>query len=175
MLSEKMQEALNAQIKIEAESSQVYLAMASWSEVQPGIDNITAFFYRHSDEERFHMLKLIHFVNERGGFATVPALDQPTLSYASIIEAFKELLKHEEQVSQSINNLVDIALTEKDYATHNFLQWYVAEQIEEEALARSMNDKLELIGDEKSGLYLFNQDILSVTVVDSPNPTGIGL
>jgi ferritin len=170
MLSKKMQVALNAQIKIEAQSSQVYLAMASWAEVQPGIDNITSFFYRHSDEERFHMLKLIHFVNERGGFAAVPALEQPTLTYASIKEAFRELLEHEEQVSASINNLVDIALTEKDYATHNFLQWYVAEQIEEEALARSMNDKLELIGDEKSGLYLFNQDILSVSVEGNAAP-----
>ena len=159
-----MQAALNEQIKIEAESSQVYLAMASWAEIQPGLDNITAFFYRHSDEERFHMLKLIHFVNERGGFATIPSLEQPILTYPSIKHAFKELLKHEVMVSEHINKLVDIALSEKDYATHNFLQWYVAEQIEEEALARTLNDKLELIGDEKSGLYLFNQDILTVSV-----------
>jgi len=164
MLSKTMQAALNEQIKIEAQSSQVYLAMASWAEIQPGIDNVTQFFYNHSDEERMHMLKLIHFVNERGGFAMVPALEQPVLTYPSIIHAFKELLKHEIFVSESINKLVDIALTEKDYATHNFLQWYVAEQIEEEALARTMNDKLELIGDEKSGLYMFDKDILNVSV-----------
>ncbi len=66
MLSKKMQDALNEQVRIEAQSSQVYLAMASWAEIQPGIDNVTAFFYRHSDEERMHMLKLIHFINERG-------------------------------------------------------------------------------------------------------------
>ena len=164
MLSKKMQDALNEQIRIEAQSSQVYLAMASWAEIQPGIDNVTAFFYRHSDEERIHMLKLIHFVNDRGGFAVIPTLEQPTLTYPSIIHAFKELLNHEIMVSQSINKLVDIALQEKDYATSNFLQWYVAEQIEEEALARTMNDKLEMIGDEKSGLYLFDRDILNVTV-----------
>ena len=70
-------------------------------------------------------------------------------------------------MSESINKLVDIALNEKDYATHNFLQWYVAEQIEEEALARTMNDKLELIGDEKSGLYLFDKDILNVSVAST--------
>jgi len=70
-------------------------------------------------------------------------------------------------VSESINNLVDISLSEKDYATHNFLQWYVAEQIEEEALARTLNDKLEMIGDDKSGLYLFDSDILNVTVGSS--------
>jgi len=164
MLSKKMQEALNAQVLMEAQSSQVYLAMASWAEIQPGIDNVTAFFYRHSDEERMHMLKLIHFINERGGFAMVPALAQPSLTYPSIHHAFQELLNHEIKVSESINNLVDIALSEKDYATHNFLQWYVAEQIEEEALARILNDKLELIGDDKGGLYLFDRDILNVQV-----------
>jgi len=165
MLSKTIQDALNEQVRIEAESSQVYLAMASWAEIQPGIDNITAFFYRHSDEEREHMLKLIHFINDRGGFAVIPPLAQPSLTFPSITHAFKALLKHEIMVSESINNLVDIALTEKDYATHNFLQWYVAEQIEEEALARTINDKLELIGDDKSGLYLFDRDILSVSVV----------
>lgn len=165
MLSKSIQDALNEQIKIEAESSQVYLAMASWAEIQPGIDNITSFFYRHSDEERMHMLKIIHFVNDRGGFAMIPQLSQPQLTFPSIQHAFKELLQHEIYVSESINKLVDIALQEKDYATHNFLQWYVAEQIEEEALARTLNDKLELIGEDKGGLYLFDRDILSVSVV----------
>lgn len=164
MLSKTMQDALNEQVRIEAQSSQVYLAMASWAEIQPGIDNVTQFFYRHSDEERMHMLKLIHFINERGGFAMIPALEQPVLTYPSLKHAFKELLNHEIFVSESINKLVGIALDERDYATHNFLQWYVAEQIEEEALARICNDKLELIGDEKSGLYLFDQDILNVSV-----------
>jgi len=165
MLSKSMQDALNNQVLIEAQSSQVYLAMASWAEIQPGIDNVTSFFYRHSDEERMHMLKLIHFINERGGFAVVPALEQPALTYPSIHHAFRELLNHEVYVSESINKLVGISLDERDYATHNFLQWYVAEQIEEEALARVLNDKLELIGDDKGGLYLFDQDILNVNVI----------
>lgn len=165
MLSKTIQDALNEQVKIEAESSQVYLAMASWAEIQPGIDNITAFFYRHSDEERMHMLKIIHFINERGGFAIVPELKQPVLTFPSLKHAFESLLKHEIYVSESINKLVDKALSEKDYATHNFLQWYVAEQIEEEALARTMNDKLEMIGEDKSGLYMFDRDILTVSVV----------
>ncbi len=164
MLSKKIQDALNEQVKIEAESSQVYLAMASWAEIQPGINNITSFFYRHSDEERMHMLKLIHFINDRGGFAVVPQLPQPPLTFPSITHAFKQLLEHEIFVSESINKLVDIALQEKDYATHNFLQWYVAEQVEEEALARTLNDKLELIGDDRGGLYLFDRDILMVSV-----------
>jgi ferritin len=166
MLSKKMEAALNGQVLMEAQSSQAYLAMGSWAEVQPGFDGVTQFFYRHSDEERMHMLKLIHFINERGGNAVIPALEQPDQTFKSIQNAFKELLHHEIKVSESINKLVDIALKEKDYATHNFLQWYVAEQIEEERLARVLLDKLEMIGDDKGGLYLFDRDVLQVGVTN---------
>jgi ferritin len=162
MLSQRMQEALNRQVLMEAQSSQAYLAMGSWADIQPGLKGVTKFFFKHSDEERFHMLKLIHYINERGGFAIVPALAQPVLTFVSLKKAFEELFAHEVQVSEGINELVDIALQEKDYATHNFLQWYVNEQIEEERLARECNDKLELIGDDKSGLYLFDRDIMTM-------------
>lgn len=161
-----MNKALNNQVKIEGQSSNIYLAMASWAEVQPGLEGVTEFLYMHADEERMHMLKLIHFINERGGFAEIPAFEKPSLTYPSVHHAFRELLAHEEMVSDSINQLVDAALKEKDYATHNFLQWYVSEQIEEERLARTCNDKLELIGDDKSGLYLFDRDILSLAQED---------
>jgi ferritin len=162
MLSDNMKNLLNAQVALEAQSSQAYLAMASWAETQPALDGVTAFFYRHSDEERMHMLKLIGYINERGGFAIVPPLEQPILTFPSLKHAFEALLRHEIHVSESINNLVDHAMKEKDFATHNFLQWYVAEQIEEEQLARKMNDKLQMIGDDRSGLYLFDRDIMNV-------------
>jgi ferritin len=161
MVSKPMQAALNNQVQMEAESSQAYLAMASWAEIQPGLAGVTEFFYRQSDEERVHMLKLIRFINERGGFAVIPALSQPIVTFKSIKNVFDEFLKHELRVSDSINELVHLALTEKDYATHNFLQWYVNEQMEEERSARTLNDKLELIGDDKSGLYLFDRDIMN--------------
>lgn len=162
MLSKNMQDALNAQVYMEAQSSQAYLAMASWSEIQPGLKGVTAFFYKHSEEERMHMLKLIHYINERGGFGIVPALHQPVLTFVSLKKAFEQLFEHELKVSESINDLVDLGLKEKDYATHNFLQWYVNEQMEEERLARECNDKLEMIGDDKSGLYLFDRDIMTM-------------
>jgi ferritin len=162
MLTKTMMDALNKQVLMEAQSSQAYLAMGCWAEIQPGLKGVTDFFFKHSDEERMHMLKLIHFINERGGFATVPSLEQPVLTFVSLKKAFEELLKHELAVSNSINELVDIALKEKDYATHNFLQWYVMEQMEEEKLARDCNDKLEMIGDDKSGLYLFDRDIMTL-------------
>jgi ferritin len=160
MLSQTIQEALNKQVAMEAESSQAYLAMASWAEIQPGLDGVTNFFYKQSDEERVHMLKLIRYINERGGFAVVPPLPQPNITFQSLQRVFHDFLKHEIKVSASINELVDLALSEKDFSTHNFLQWYVAEQIEEERLARTLNDKLELIGDDKGGIYLFDRDIL---------------
>jgi len=169
MLTQAIQNALNKQIAMEAESSQAYLAMASWSEIQPGLDGVTNFFYQQSNEERVHMLKLIRYVNERGGFALVPALPQPVVTFQSLKRVFEDFLKHEIAVSESINDLVGLALEQRDFATHNFLQWYVSEQLEEEALARTLNDKLELVGDDKGGIYLFDKDIMLFRNYSSPS------
>lgn len=158
-----MEEALNGQIKVEADSSQVYLAMASWAEVQ-GLEGVAGFMYTHSDEERMHMLKLIAYINERGGHAIVPELKAPGTDFGTVKEMFEKLLKHEVFVSNSINELVHVSLEEKDYATHNFLQWYVAEQLEEEALARGVLDKIKLIGDDKGGMYHLDRDIQKISV-----------
>ena len=168
MLKEKIEIALNNQIKIEAESSQIYLAMASWAETK-GLGGAAQFLYKHSDEERMHMLKLVQYVNERGGKSLIPKLPQPEKEYKSLPELFQTLLNHEVMVSGEINNLVDICLQEKDYTTHNFMQWYVAEQIEEEALARTIMDKLNMIGSDKGGLYLFDRDIEGISVSTDPN------
>ena len=161
MISPKIEKALNQQVVLEAESSQVYLAMASWADVE-GLNGVAEFLYRHSDEERMHMLKLLKFINERGGHGVVPLLKAPPLKYKGVSQLFKDVLNHEIHVSAEINKLVDVCLKEKDYTTHNFLQWYVSEQIEEEALARKIMDKLKLIGDDKAGMYIFDRDITSV-------------
>ncbi|QNR25307.1 ferritin [Croceimicrobium hydrocarbonivorans] len=168
MLSEKLASALNNQIQVEAISSQVYLAMASWAEVQ-GLEGVASFMYEQSDEERLHMLKLVKFVNERGGHAVVSELKAPKSDFGTFKDMFQELFEHELKVSASINELVHTALEEKDYATHNFLQWYVAEQIEEEAVARTILDKINLIGNDKGGLYLFDRDIKQLTVETAAN------
>ena len=130
---------------------------------------MTNFFYQQSDEERVHMLKLIRYVNERGGFALVPALPQPVITFQSLKRVFEDFLRHEIAVSESINELVGLTLQHRDFATHNFLQWYVSEQLEEEALARTLNDKLELVGDDKSGIYLFDKDIMLFRGYTSPS------
>ena len=158
MLSKKIETALNKQVTEEAASSQFYLAMASWAEAN-GLNGTAQFLYRHSDEERMHMLKLIKFINERGGQAIVPALSQPPKQFKGITHVFEELLSHEINVTKEINKVVDVCLKEKDYTTHNFMQWYVSEQIEEEGLARNIMDKLNMIGNDKGGLYLFDRDI----------------
>lgn len=166
MLSKNIEVALNNQIRIEAESSQIYLSMACWAEVN-GLEGIAQFMYAQSDEERAHMLKLIKYVNERGGHAQITDLKAPKTTYDAFQGMFEELYKHEIFVSNSINELVHITFAEKDYATHNFLQWYVAEQIEEEATAKSILDKINLIGDDKGGLYLFDRDIQQVAVASA--------
>lgn len=158
MLNKKVEDILNKQISGEASSSHLYLAMASWAE-NAGFGGTAAFLYTHSDEERQHMLKLVKFVNERGGKAIIPDLSVGTISFKNLKDVFKTLLDHEIEVTNSINEVVHVCLNEKDYTTHNFMQWYVAEQLEEEALARTILDKLNLIDNDKGGLYLFDRDL----------------
>lgn len=158
MLIKEIESLLNQQVELEAASSQYYLAMASWAAVK-GYNGVSKFLYTHADEERLHMLKLVGYINERGGHGIVPALNAPPAHYNGIQEIFEQILKHEIHVSAEINKLVDKCLSEKDYTTHNFLQWYVSEQIEEESLARNILDKLNLIGNDKGGMYLFDRDL----------------
>ena len=165
-MNKKVEKVLNAQVEIEASSSQLYLAMASWAETA-GLSGTSKFLYVHSDEERMHMLKLVRFINERGGNAVIPALTKPPKSFKNITSIFEGLLSHEVMVTKTINDVVDVCLKEKDYTTHNFMQWYVAEQLEEEALARTILDKLKLIGSDKGGLYLFDRD-LEAMPTDTP-------
>jgi ferritin len=168
-MNKHIEEVLNSQLQKEASSSQFYLAMASWAETN-GLNGTAMFLYQHSDEERLHMLKLVKFINERGGKAIIPALEQPPKSFESILNVFELLLEHELGVTESINNVVDICLKEKDYTTYNFMQWYVSEQLEEEALARTILDKLRMIGNDKGGLYLFDRDLENSAIkVAAPN------
>lgn len=166
MLSKKIEKALNGQVEVEAASSQFYLAMASWAETK-GLNGVSKFLYAHSDEERFHMMKLIKYINERGGKAVVPALKKPPEEFDSLNSIFQSLFDHEVKVTKEINSVVELCLSDKDYTTHHFMQWYVAEQIEEEALAADLLDKLNLIGNDKGGLYLFDRDLESMVSADS--------
>lgn len=166
-MNARVELALNDQIQKEASSSQFYLAMASWAE-NNGLSGSAKFLFTHSDEERFHMLKLVKFINERGGKAVIPALSEPPKEFKDLVNVFELLLEHEIMVTESINELVDICLQEKDYTTHNFVQWYVSEQLEEEALARAVLDKIKLIGGDKGGMYMFDRDLENSAIKAAP-------
>ncbi len=149
---------LNDQIKYEAQASLQYLAMASWADSE-GYSGVANFFYSQSEEERVHMTKLVKFVNERSGKVIIPSLDQPKDTFDSLLSLFNYFLDSEVFVTQQINTIIDECLKLKDYNVNNFMQWYVTEQLEEEATARTLLDKLNIIGDDKSGYYLFDRDI----------------
>ncbi len=157
---------LNNQIKYEAQASLQYLAMASWADAS-GYNGVSDFFYRQSDEERTHMSKLVKFVNERGGKVVVPALDKPKETYQGLNELFEKFLESEMFVTEQISHIIYECLEHKDYNVHNFMQWYVTEQLEEEAMARTLLDKLNIIGSDKSGHYLFDRDINTIAAAQT--------
>jgi ferritin len=159
MLKKKVEDICNRQVEREGFSSNLYLAMASWAE-NNGLSGVAAWMYTQADEERMHMLKFIKYINERGGKAVMPAIKKPAAEYKNVEEVFKEVLKHEEFVTGSINEIVALTLEEKDFNTHNFLQWFVMEQVEEEASARLILDKLRLVG--KNNIYEFDRDIVGL-------------
>lgn len=159
MLSSKMQKALNKQIAMEAAASQKYLAMAVWCDAA-GLEGSAEFFYDHAEEERMHMMKIINYIQERGGLSIIPALTMPIQTYKNIEAVIDTAYQSEQKVTKSIHNLVNLAMTEKDHATYNFLQWYVAEQEEEEVLMRKIIDKMKLIGEGPQALYYIDQAIL---------------
>lgn len=156
MLKKKIEDICNRQVEREGYSSNLYLAMASWAETN-GFSGVASWLYAQADEERIHFLKFIKYINERGGNAVIPALKQPPSDFKGVEEMFKEVLKHEEFITASINEIVGLTLDEKDFNTHNFLQWFVTEQVEEESSVKTILDKLRLIG--KNNMYQFDRDI----------------
>ena len=160
MLSEKMIKSLNDQINLEFYSSNIYLQMSSWCESK-GLDGSARFLRAHAAEEMEHMNRLFNYVNETGAMAIIGAIQAPPCQFENIEDVFTQILDHERLVTSKINELVDIAFTGKDYSTFNFLQWYVAEQHEEEKLFATILDKIRMIGTEGKGLYFIDQEISS--------------
>jgi len=159
MLTKKVEDICNRQIEREGYSSSLYLAMASWAE-NKGMPGIAAWLYAQAEEERMHMLKFVKYVNERGGAAVIPAFKQPPVKFKGVLELFKEVLKHEQFITGSINEVLAAAVAENEYATANWIQWFVNEQVEEETNAQLILDKLALAGE--AGLYFLDRDIMSL-------------
>ena len=158
MISKKLEKAINEQIKKEEYSSRLYLAMASWCEAN-GFKGAAAFLYKHADEERMHQLKFVHYLNDRNGYAVLEPIEQPPFKFKTLVEIFKDIKKHEEFITASINELYHLATTEKDYTTANFLQWVITEQLEEESLFNGILDQIELAGSDKSGQFWIDKEL----------------
>lgn len=159
MLKDKVEKILNRQVEREGYSSNLYLAMASWAETQ-GYSGVAQWLYAQAEEEREHMLKFIEYINERDSQAVIPAFEQPPKTYENLKSLFEQVLEHEKFVSASINEIVGLCIEEKDYTTHNWIQWFVTEQIEEESSAKEILDKLNLVGERN--LYQFDRDIMKM-------------
>lgn len=158
MLSNNLIGHLNHQINLELYSSNLYLQMSTWTAYQ-GLNGCATFLRDHAGEEMDHMQRLFTYVNETGALAILGAIEASPTEYTSVKEIFEKIYQHERHVTQESNSLVNNAFSEKDYSTFNFLQWYVAEQHEEERLFKSILDKLEIIGTEGHGLFHFDQQM----------------
>ena len=161
IISRNLIKALNNQIAMEASASNYYLAMASWCEIT-GYEGSASFMYQHSDEERLHMLKIIHYLNEAGISAVIPAVKQPPASPKTLESVFKTALKNEQAVTKSINKMVEMAQKDKDHSTFSFLQWFVNEQIEEEKTFETILQKFDLLGRDKLAIYEIDKTMVSM-------------
>lgn len=162
MLSKKISDALNKQIAMEQFASSYYLAAASWCAVK-GYEGASAFLFRHSEEERGHMLKLVHYLNDHGGHAQSPSVGKVPQKFKALPEIFSDILAHEREVSEAIHQLTDFCLKEKDFSTFNFLQWFIQEQREEERLFNIVIEKFALVGADGQGLFLADEYLKTLT------------
>ena len=162
MISQKLQDAINNQINKELFSEYYYLSMASYFS-SVGLDGFENFFLIQVEEERFHAMKMYRFLNERGARVILSQIDTPKTEFKSPLEVFKLAYEHEQFVTKLINELMDIAIAENDHAAKSFLNWFVDEQVEEEASMETIVNKLELIGNEGNGLLMMDKDLAGRT------------
>lgn len=158
MLSQAMLDKLNEQINLEFYSSNYYLQMGAWAESK-GLEGCAAFLYIHADEEMAHMKRLFTYVNETGSMAKLGTIEAPPEDFGTIKNLFELVYEHEKHITVKINELAHTAFACQDYSTFSFLQWYVAEQHEEEKLVSGVLDKINIIGDEAKGLYFIDKEL----------------
>ncbi len=158
MISQKMQDAINEQINAELYSAYLYLSMSADLE-EKGLGGFANWMRAQAQEEEFHAMKFYGYVVERGGRVILDTIKKPRGEWSTVKEIFEETLKHEEHVTGLINKLMDMAIEEKDHASVQFLQWYVEEQVEEEANAGELLDKLTLIDGKGQGLLMMDKEL----------------
>jgi ferritin len=169
MLSAKMVKSINHQINREHYSAYLYLSMAAYAAAE-GLNGFANWFTVQMKEEMFHAEKMFNYVNQQGGRVLLEAIEQPPADFSSIFDLFEKTLEHEKRVTAMIKNLVKLAREEDDYATESFLQWYVTEQVEEEANPAELIQKLKYIGKDGRGLLMIDKD-LAARVFTVPTAT----
>jgi ferritin len=158
MLKEKVETALNNQIKEELYSSYLYLSMAAFFENQ-NFSGFSNWMRIQAQEEYGHAMKIYNYILERGGNVKLQKIDAPKGTWQNQLEAFEDTLKHEQKVSKSIYDLVELSFAEKDHATNTFLHWFVNEQVEEESTALKIVERVKLTGDNKGALFILDREL----------------
>ncbi len=158
-MDKKMQEALNKQLNAEIYSAYLYLSMSAYFH-SINLDGFANWMRVQWQEELAHGLKFYDYVNERGGRVVLQPVEAPPSEWDSPLALFEDVYRHEQKVTGMINKLVDLAVETKDHATNNFLQWFVSEQVEEEASADEVVQKLKLVGDDASGLFMIDRELV---------------
>ena len=160
-LSSEMESGLNAQLTKEAHAAQIYLSYAIWADDE-GYSGVANFLFRHAAEERNHMMKVLQYIQSRGGKAKIETIPAPPSDPENMNDCFYKVFAHEVDNTEAIYNLVNKSMAEADWASWNFLQWFVKEQIEEEALALDLIDKITIAGGENasnSALYDLDREL----------------
>ena len=161
MISKDLLQKLNEQIGLEFESANIYLQMSAWCAAH-GLEGCAGFLREHAQEEMGHMMRLFDYVLETGAMSVIPALPKPRCEFESVGDVFGATYEHEKFITGKINELVATAFSEQDFSTFNFLQWYVAEQHEEEALFKKILDLVDMVGFEGRGLYHLDKEIVGL-------------
>lgn len=160
MLSQKLQDAFNTQINKELFSEYLYLSMAAYC-YSLDLDGFANHFMVQTQEEHFHAMKLFNFVTDRGGKVVLKPIEGPQVDFNSVVEIFEKSLAHEQFISKSIDDLLDLAVKENDHASVSMLKWFVDEQVEEEASVQKLLSKLKLINGEGHGMLMLDAELAS--------------
>lgn len=163
MLNEKMEKALNEQINAEMWSSYLYLSMSAYFE-DKGLSGFANWMRVQTEEENMHAMKFFDYINERSGRVILKPIGEVQTEWKSTLDAFEDTLKHEQHVTSLINNLMDIAIEEKDHATQSFLKWFIDEQVEEEANVNEILDQLRLVEGTGNGIFMLDREMKSRTL-----------
>lgn len=157
-MNNRIEAAINKQINAEFYSGYLYLSMATYFE-DKNLPGFAKWMEIQQQEENFHAMKMYKYINDRGGRVILETIEKPKNEWNNIAEVINDALEHEKKVTGMINNLLEIAREEKDYATDNFLQWYIEEQVEEEATASELLEKVKMIQDSPNAIYMLDKEL----------------